>query len=358
MQTVPRRILIVRPSALGDVCRTVPVLWSLRAAFPSATIDWVVEDTWSDAIRFHPALDSAIPFPKRALAAFWRHPRALWQAVQWGLDLRRRRYDLVIDAQGLARSGLMSLVSGASVRVGHRRAHEFSWLGATLRVEGADSGHTVDRMLRLVEAIGVAPQHTMDLSVGAAHIEWWLAQRASRTIDRPYAVFATANKWEGKRWISSRWHALVASIAGDLIAAGIHDLIWIGGPSERGQVADNTPDATSIAPLRSHDLSSETTVGGMMAIVKDAALVVSLDSAPAHLAVGFNTPLVALYGATSVATDGPYKQAAWCARGGSGDSPARHDYRDSARGSALMARIGVDEVASLIRARLQVRAKA
>ncbi len=95
-----------------------------------------------------------------------------------------------------------------------------------------------------------------------------------------------------------------------------------------------------------------------MAIVKDAALVVSLDSAPAHLAVGFNTPLVALYGATSVATDGPYKQAAWCARGGSGDPPARHDYRDGARGSALMARIGVDEVASLIRARLQVRAKA
>ena len=120
MRTVPRRILIVRPSAFGDVCRTVPLLWSLRKTFPKAVIDWVVEDRWSPAIQEHPAIDGVVKFPKREFRSCWRNPKTAIKTIQWFWRLRRGRYDLVIDAQGLARSGLMSLVTGAKVRVANR----------------------------------------------------------------------------------------------------------------------------------------------------------------------------------------------------------------------------------------------
>ncbi|MEY4787074.1 MAG: hypothetical protein RL692_968, partial [Planctomycetota bacterium] len=130
MRTVPRRILIVRPSAFGDVCRTVPLLWSLRKTFPKAVIDWVVEDRWSPAIQEHPAIDGVVKFPKREFRSCWRNPKTAIKTIQWFWRLRRGRYDLVIDAQGLARSGLMSLVTGAKVRVANRSGREFSWIAA------------------------------------------------------------------------------------------------------------------------------------------------------------------------------------------------------------------------------------
>ena len=353
MQTVPRRILIVRPSALGDVCRTIPLLWSLRAAYPHATIDWVVEDTWSAAIAAHPALDEAVAFPKRKLRKFWRNPRVAWQAARWFFSLRQRRYDLVIDAQGLARSGLMSLMSGAPLRVAHRSAREFSWLAANLRVESAPGEHVVDAMLRLVEAAGAIPMAKMHLALAEADALWWTEQRRAREIARPYVVLATANRWEGKRWITSRWRELVVAVSEDLAMAGMHDIVWIGGPDESAQVAQNALAQELLTTHRSHDLSGATTVGGMMAIIKDAALVVSLDSAPAHLAVGFGVPLVALYGSTSIATDGPYEQDRWCAHGGRNEQVRRHDYRKVTRGRELMERISVADVATLIRKRLK-----
>lgn len=358
MQTVPRRILIVRPSALGDVCRTVPLLWSLRAAYPRATIDWVVEDRWMDALKSHPALSEAIPFPKRKFRSFWRSPAIARQALRWLLALRSRRYDLVIDAQGLARSGLMSLITGAKVRVAHRNAREFSWVAANLRIQQSRPTHVVDAMLQLVEAVGVAPHAKMDLVLGQSDAAWWQKEQVGRGIVRPYLVVASANQWAGKRWIPSRWHELFATTTPDLMAHGIRDIVWVGGPSEVEQVAANRPPDESIAPLRSHDLSGATSVGGMMAIMRDAGLVIALDSAPAHLAVGFQVPLVALYGATSLASDGPYEQGEWCAHGGRDETLKRHDYRDVDRGSELMARITVEEVATLIRKRLRTRGQA
>jgi len=162
----PRRILLVRPSALGDVCRTVPVLASLRQAFPDAGIDWVVQDTFVDAVRAHPAVDEVIPFPRRRLAGWWRSPRVAREAVRWFADLRRRRYDVVYDLQGLGRSGLMAFASGAPRRVGFRSAREFAWLGYTARHAPPHAEHVVDQMLELLEReqhFTDTPRHKDDL---------------------------------------------------------------------------------------------------------------------------------------------------------------------------------------------------
>ncbi|MFZ4643499.1 MAG: glycosyltransferase family 9 protein [Phycisphaerales bacterium] len=353
MRTVPRRILIVRPSAFGDVCRTVPLLWSLRKTFPKAVIDWVVEDRWSPAIQEHPAIDGVVKFPKREFRSCWRNPKTAIKTIQWFWRLRRGRYDLVIDAQGLARSGLMSLVTGAKVRVANRSGREFSWIAANRRVNRVAGSHVVDAMLQLVAEVGVIPIADMRLVTPSTELVWWRDETARRNIVGPFVVIAAGNGWEGKRWVAQRWSELLRAVADDFVKRGIQDVVWIGAPGEEAQVAELCNEASSIARLRSHNLAGLTTVGGTMAVIQNASLVIALDSAPAHLAVGFGVPLVALYGASQPSIDGPYQSQMWCAHGGRGEELGRHDHRDPQKGREMMERITTEEVVALVRKRLQ-----
>lgn len=262
---------------------------------------------------------------------------------------------MVVDAQGLARSGLMSLATGARIRISSRAGREFSWIAANRRVSCASEMHVVDAMLQLVGAVGASTIADMRLVAPSSATKWWADERTRCGIGTSYAIFATANGWEGKRWIADRWRALLSNIAQELAQRGIRDVVWIGGPGEEQQVRTNIGDGPQPEMLVSHNLAGQTTVGQTMAIVQSASLVVALDSAPAHLAVGFGVPLIALYGATQPATDGPYHSERWCVHGGRGERLARHAYRDARRGGAMMERISVDEVAELVRARLRTR---
>ena len=100
----PRRILLIRPSALGDVCRTVPVLVSLRRAWPDAEIDWLVQDDFAPAIMHHPDLTRVLPFMRRDLGKSIARG-SFGPLAQFVAQLKRAKYDLVFDLQGLARSG-------------------------------------------------------------------------------------------------------------------------------------------------------------------------------------------------------------------------------------------------------------
>jgi len=135
-------ILLVRPSALGDVCRTVPVLASLRRAYPDARIDWLVRDSFIDAVRAHPALDSAIPLERIAYSKQLKR-LTLNKFRRWLRDLAAPQYDMAFDCQGLFRSGFLAWASGAPRRVGLSNARELGWLWlneALLRGLGAPRG--------------------------------------------------------------------------------------------------------------------------------------------------------------------------------------------------------------------------
>src|SRR5437870_7784828 len=115
------RILLIKPSALGDVVHTLPVLVKLRARYPAARIDWLITPENAEIVRFHPALSNVVLF---ARSDFLKRGRR-WRAVLAFLDLlkkiRRAKYDLVIDLHGQARSAFFALVSGAPVRIGFDR---------------------------------------------------------------------------------------------------------------------------------------------------------------------------------------------------------------------------------------------
>ncbi len=345
----PRRILIIRPSALGDVCRSTPVLVSLRQAFPDAHIDWLVQDVFADAISAHPALTQAIPFPRARLARWWT-PGGVAAAAHLISSLRAARYELVVDCQGLARSGFLARATAAPVRVGHADAREAAWLAYTHRVPptlaGAPALHTVDRMLSLIEHLGVPPIPDLRIYPPAREIQ---ALARDPALARPFIVLAPTSRWTGKRWPAERF----AALARVLLAQTDCAIIVVGSASERSQcgplldLAAPTPPTTPSSPTapRLIDRLGATSVGGLMALIDRAALVIANDSAALHMAVGLSRPLVALYGPTDAAKVGPYGP------GRARDvlqhiTPAdRLDHKDHALGQALMARITVAEVA-------------
>src|SRR5215212_7353539 len=139
-----RRIAIIKPSALGDVIHSLPVLGALRHKFPDAHIAWVVNRSYQQLLDGHPALDETIAFDRGALKGGWQ--KAAGASLALARQLRRRRFDLVIDLQGLARSALMTLATGAGRRVGLSTAREGAHLAYTdvVPVPDPDTRHAID----------------------------------------------------------------------------------------------------------------------------------------------------------------------------------------------------------------------
>lgn len=329
----PKHILIIRPSALGDVCRTVPVLSSVRRAWPRAGIDWIVQDEFTAALAAHPAVSDLIGFPRSRLAGWWKSGRALRDTWRWFGDLRRRNYDLVLDCQGLGRSGLMAFATRAPQRVGLRSAREFAWLGYNVRLPRQRATplpvHTVDQMLLLVQELGIEVVRDMRLYVADDHQQWWKAQREELDLrDEPYAVIAPTSRWPSKRWPIERFAQLMEPLA----KRGFGRVIVIGSPTELAQVHSLVANA----PPFIVNLVGKTNIGQTMAVIAGAGLVIANDSAPLHMAVGFDRPLVGLFGPTDPAIVGPYQRADCVVRGYHPSPGETINFKSAKLGDSLM----------------------
>jgi heptosyltransferase-1 len=328
----PQRILIIRPSALGDVCRSVPVLVSLRRAYPDARIDWLVQDSFADAIRHHPALTGIVPFARRETGTALKSGQS---APLRGLlhRLREPRYDLVIDAQGLFRSGFFAWATRAPRRIGYANAREFGWLGVKERYHIATDLHSVDRMLELVRRAGIEPIADMRLY---SPPEDRAAFAADARFAEPYAVIAPTSRWPGKLWPADHF----AEVARTLLARGLPRIALVGAAGERDQIGPLLDLAAS--DTRVIDLVGQTSIGRLMALIERASLVIALDSAALHIAVGFDRPIVALFGPTRVELVGPYRREGDVIQHIRPDDTL--DHKNARSGRALMERITTDEV--------------
>ncbi len=338
--TDPRRILLIRPSALGDVCRSVPLAASLKSAFPAAEIDWLVNASFAGAIEAHPAVHAVVPFDRKHLGRTMKGAKP-GPTLAFLADLRRRDYDLVIDAQGLARSGLFAWATGAPRRIGYANAREMGWLGLTEKHDIPTTLHSVDRMLALLEAAGIPPIRDMALHADPAILE--RIDRHPALGGTRYAVLAPTSIWPGKRWPIDRF----AALATELLAMGLDRIAVVGAPGER----DQCEPLLALDDTRIIDLVGETDIAGLMAIIARSSLVVANDSAALHMAVGFDRPAVALFGPTDTALVGPYRRDADVVQHRStGDIL---DHKDERIGQEMMQRITLDEVVEACNSRIE-----
>jgi len=336
----PRSILLVRPSALGDVCRTVPLAASLRCAFPQAAIDWLVQDTFAEAVEAHPDVRTVVPFPRRRLGQLMKTGR-IDRVLKWSRSLRTPGYDLAIDAQGLFRSAWLTYSSRAPRRIGFANAAEGAAIFYNERHRVDRSMHTVDRMLALLERAGIEPVPNMRLYTTPD------AQRHAAAVCPPKPiVIAPTSRWPSKRWPIDRFRTLVDEL---LNATDAH-IVVVGGPGEQDQCAPLLELAHQ--SNRVVDLVGKTSVGQLMGVIERARLVVANDSAALHMAVGFNRPIVALFGPTDVARVGPYRRESDVIQHRLPGEPINH--KNDAQ-AALMRRIGVEEVLNACLVRLNER---
>ncbi len=342
----PRRILIVRPTALGDVARTVPVLASLRRAFPDAHIDWLVAKAFADAVRHHPMLDGVIEFDRKELSRFGLSPASTRAGWRFAKLLREKKYDAVYDLQGLFRSGLFTRLTGAKKRVGFANAREAGWLGYNRRHRIDTQTHTVDRMLGLLEADGVTLVHDMQLHLSQDDADWLNTFKQDHGIGAAgYTCIAPTARWGCKCWPIERYGQVARKMIENNLAGD--KLVLIASPNEREQVLPIFEtlmgDGASGGDLRDRVTFPTTTVGQMMALLSQPRVLICNDSAPLHIAVGFARPVVAIFGPTDPALVGPYQQSNSVIRPPDADQ-YQSNYRKHLDDPTLISKITVDEV--------------
>ena len=251
-----RRICVIKPSALGDVVQALPVLPALRRRFPRARISWIISSSLAPLLEGHPDLDEVIPFERYGSLNDWR--KLLTR-------LRRSRFDLVFDLQGLLRSGLMLLATRASLRVGLESAREGSLWGCHFLIPGTDLSVPAHlRGRRVVDALGLANFST-ELRLGISRSERDWAARQLAPLGGPALAIHPGASWKTKRWPPERF-AAVASKA--IRRFGLSPVV-LGSPDEQplaGQFAQVVSQLTPHARLV--NLAGQTTLKQLAAVLE------------------------------------------------------------------------------------------
>lgn len=308
-QVVPRRVALIKPSALGDIMHSLPVLTALRRHFPRAHITWVVNRLYEPLLRSHPDLDATLPFDRQQLRRGWLTGAAAF--TRFLGHLRRQEFDLVIDLQGLLRTGLMSLATGAKRRLGLASAREGArWFYTDIVDDRTGPSHAVDRYWRIVEFLGAAASpKTFHLPVEHSARHWVESQLGD--CPRPWLAVGVGSRWLTKRWPPEQFAALTLQA----LARFGGTAVFVGAPEE----AELARQAAGLVPGTVRNLTGVTTLPQLAALLSEVDVMLANDTGPLHLAVALGRPVVAPYTCTVVRRTGPYGQEAravettvWC----------------------------------------------
>lgn len=296
----PKRILIIKPSSLGDIVHALPVLAAARRTHPSSHIAWLAGESFAPLLQGHPLLDEVIVFERRRYGRILRQPALMTDFWRFTRALRQQHFDLVLDLQGLFRSGYLCWATGARRRVGFAAARELSWVFYSQRVATpAQALHAVDKNLALARAAGLIVEPVeFPLALTVAELD---AARAAvgGAVPRanPFVAVVLGARWESKRWPDAKFAELINT----LHAHGT-PCVLLGGPDERAH-ADGIVRQSHVAP---RNLVGQTSLRALVATLSLAGLVVALDSGPLHVGAALGRPTLGLFGPTDPRRTGPY----------------------------------------------------
>ncbi|HEV2688692.1 MAG TPA: glycosyltransferase family 9 protein, partial [Bryobacteraceae bacterium] len=293
-------------SAMGDIIHALPAVAALREAFPHATLGWLIEERWAELLCTLRYPRAGRRSPQRPLVdrvhsvntAEWR--RSLlsfntWQQMAVGLsDLRGVRYDAAIDFQGAVRSALLARWSGAPVVYGSAQPRENAasmWYTHQVLPSGT---HVIEQALAIAQAViqrampDAQPAFPVDpdaeRKIAALAPDGW-----------HFAILSPGAGWGAKQWPPERYGV----VAYELADHGIQTLVNCG-PGEESLAA--MVEATSQGTARRISCS----VAELIALTRRARLFIGGDTGPMHLAAALKVPVVAIFGPTNPARNGPF----------------------------------------------------
>ncbi|PTL36000.1 lipopolysaccharide heptosyltransferase I [Candidatus Methylomirabilis limnetica] len=301
-----QRILIIKPSSIGDVVNALPFLSSLRQRYPDRHIAWLVEEEAAELLLGHPLLDRVIVSGRRRWGREVRTPfrgaKVLREMTALIADLRQGRYDLVVDLQGLLKSALTVVCTGARYRVGLAGGREGSDRALT-HVVPLPPGplHAVDRYLEAARFLGADPLSKAFVFPSrpedGARAEALLAE-AAVTPNNPVIALNPQARWRTKLWEEERFARV-----GEVLAQRHGARILVIGSSSDLPLARRLVSHMNPAPFVA---AGRTDLKVLIALLRRINLLVTVDSGPMHLAAALGTPLVALFGPTDPRLIGPY----------------------------------------------------
>lgn len=282
----PRTILIIKPSSLGDVVHTLPAVACVKKRWPDARLTWLVNPEWAQLLEGNPDIDEVLIFPRaefRGLGGLFR----FWKWVR-----RLPQYDLVLDFQGLFRSGFLARRAGSEIwgtsdsREGARFFHT-----RIVEVPPRDVPvHAVRRYLALVEALGC------DVS-GA--LEWKLPDAPLPAgLPAEFVVLHPFSRGAGKSLSTAQVAAFCEAMAPYPVVIA-------------GRAADEVQPAANVV-----NLLNRTTLPELCSVIRGARFVVSVDSGPMHIAAALNPRLLAIHTWSDPQKVGPFSPDSWVLKGG------------------------------------------
>jgi heptosyltransferase I len=300
-------ILIVRLGALGDVVHAIPAAAALRTAQPDARIDWLVEARHRPMVDLVTCVDRVVTLDGRTVGAWTDAVRRV----------RQVRYDIAFDFQGLMKSAILARASGAARVAGfsiwHLREKSarpfYSETDRSARLPPDDGStgvrlqpdpeadHVIFKNLRLLNVLGIE----------TTRVEFPFARVASTAMDTarstlgpgPFAIVNPGAAWPNKRWPSARFGEVAAFLRD---VRGLSSLV-LWGPGEQA-LAQSVVDASSGAAR----LAPRTEIPDLLELSRAAALIVSGDTGPLHIAAAVGTPVVAIFGPTNPHRNGPWSE--------------------------------------------------
>lgn len=324
-----KNILVIKLRYIGDVLLTTPTLQAIKAAFPTAQLTMLVSRGTEDVLTDNPHLDHIMVLEKGSLAAQWR----------FAADLRRRRFDVVIDLTDGDRSAFLSWISGATVRIGFNDERRLrGWCYTKVVQADVAGGHRIERDLAAVKSLGIAPtDKTPKLWLTPAEdgaADKLLSQLGVRP-DQPIVVLQPGARYWFKAWPSDRFAELA-----DRLAQKYRCQILIGGSRQEEDLARRVCHLSKCQPI---SLAGQTTLKQFAAVVKRASLFIGNDSGVMHIAAAVGTPVVALFGPSNPAEWGPQGRLVYSIYKG---MDCRSCFRSTCRRGedSCMKQISVDEV--------------
>ena len=285
------KILIVKPSSLGDVIMTLPALSAIRRSYPDATISWLIRPEFSDLIRGNPYLDEIINFDRKFLAKAVYKPSALAAIFELIKKLRRSKFDVVFDFQGLFRTASLSFLSGSPVRYGLSNSREFAPLFYTHKAPvDPNRHHIVEMFMDMLEFAGIAAkkvEFTLPIDSDAEGYALDIL-RSSGVEAGQYAVFIPGSAHKDKCWPAENYSRMAEKIDNEL---GVK-IVATGSASEAA-IIENIKSKTNVEIL---NLAGKTNLRQLIYVVKGARLVVSNDTGPGHIAAIMGRPMVMIFG--------------------------------------------------------------
>jgi heptosyltransferase-1 len=298
-------ILFIKTSSLGDVIHHMPAVTDARRALPGLHLSWVVEEAFAPLARLHPGIDEVIPVASRRWRKALPSPATWSEMRRWSTALRARRYDRIVDTQGLVRTGLI-----ARIARGERHGYDRASIREPLASLFYDVRHSVSRELHAVERNRRLTALALGYEIEGAP-DYGLSRARFDALAEPYVVFLHATAQTRKEWPVANWIALGRS----LNERGLEIVLPWGTEAER---ARSEEIATALTKARVPDRAPLDRVARLIA---NARGVIGVDTGLLHLAAALSVPLIAIFAGSQPKLTGPVGSGPMTVLGADGAPP-------------------------------------